>query len=314
MIGDKIKQIRKNKNISQKDFAEVLKIPVSTLANYENNHRDPNLEILKKIANALNISIETLTSNESFEHEILSRAIQLATKDLPSGEDVFNVLGLYANQNILIEFYTGKSYNLTQSCIKGLLDFIAEKSKTEFNKIYKDLIETDIYNLDSELEDYCQKLYINTTNPLDWLSKEDKEFLESLGYIKDGQLSPSIEFNEEDRSIKSIQNENKILFPPVKFNKMKSKVDSVFPALDAEIKFLSDPNIEKTFNYSFDKLAMQGGYQELLILAIEKAIKDTLDDIKNHIEAGDLFDGVSSWITKESPLYEILKAKREENK
>ncbi|MEN8078222.1 helix-turn-helix transcriptional regulator [Clostridioides difficile] len=56
MLGDKIKQIRKDKNISQKKFAEILEIPVSTLANYENNHRQPNIETLYKISSALNIS------------------------------------------------------------------------------------------------------------------------------------------------------------------------------------------------------------------------------------------------------------------
>lgn len=56
MLGDKIKQIRKAKNISQKDFAKILKIPVSTLANYENNHREPNIDTLNKISNALDVS------------------------------------------------------------------------------------------------------------------------------------------------------------------------------------------------------------------------------------------------------------------
>ena len=57
MLGDKIKQIRKTKNISQREFAKILAIPVSTLANYENNHRQPNIETLNKISEALGVSI-----------------------------------------------------------------------------------------------------------------------------------------------------------------------------------------------------------------------------------------------------------------
>ena len=56
-IGKQIKQIRKDKHISQKDFAEILKIPASTLANYENNYRQPRIEILVEMANALGVTI-----------------------------------------------------------------------------------------------------------------------------------------------------------------------------------------------------------------------------------------------------------------
>jgi transcriptional regulator with XRE-family HTH domain len=307
-IGKNIKRIRKVKEISQKDLAGMLdNMPVSTLANYENNHRQPDVNTLNKIANALGVSLDTLTCNESFDREILNRSIQLSLKDSSPDNDIFMTLGWYADYDTLLSFNNNIIEHLPAESIKGLLNFIFEKSKDEFNKIYNDLIVTDVYNLDSELEDYCQQLYINIMNLLDFIDEGDKEFLEALGYIKDGKLISPIELNKEDESIPNIRNENKIIVPPVSFKKMKAKVDSVFPALDAEIRFLSDPNVEKEFSYSFDELAKQGGYQELLIIAIEKAIKDTLNDIKVHLESGDLFDGVSSWITKESPLYSILK-------
>ncbi|MDU7363911.1 helix-turn-helix transcriptional regulator [Clostridium sp.] len=60
MLGDRIKEARKNKGFSQKEFANILEIPVSTLANYENNHREPNIETLEKIAKNLSISTNEL--------------------------------------------------------------------------------------------------------------------------------------------------------------------------------------------------------------------------------------------------------------
>lgn len=66
MIGDNIKSIRQSKKISQKEFAKMLGIPVSTLANYENNHREPKIEILKKIASTLGVSTNELTTDNSF--------------------------------------------------------------------------------------------------------------------------------------------------------------------------------------------------------------------------------------------------------
>lgn len=61
-IGDRIKRTRLEKNISQKKLAELLNIPVSTLANYENNHREPSIEVITKIINLLELDFEDLLS------------------------------------------------------------------------------------------------------------------------------------------------------------------------------------------------------------------------------------------------------------
>ena len=52
-IGDNIKRIRKEKGLKQKELAERLNMPISTLANYENNKREPDFATLKAIANEL---------------------------------------------------------------------------------------------------------------------------------------------------------------------------------------------------------------------------------------------------------------------
>lgn len=71
-IGDKIKNLRIQKNISQKDFAKQLDIPVSTLANYENNHREPKLDTLSKIATSLNISLaDLLDKNQTLTNKLI---------------------------------------------------------------------------------------------------------------------------------------------------------------------------------------------------------------------------------------------------
>ena len=59
-IGSGIKNLRKNKNISRKELAEKLDIQYQTLANYENDNREPNSEILIKIANFFNVTIDSI--------------------------------------------------------------------------------------------------------------------------------------------------------------------------------------------------------------------------------------------------------------
>lgn len=59
-VGNNIKKIRKEKNLSQKDMAKILNIPCSTYSNYENNNREPNAELLKRIASIFSINVNEL--------------------------------------------------------------------------------------------------------------------------------------------------------------------------------------------------------------------------------------------------------------
>lgn len=95
-IGDKIKQLRLSKNISQKKLANILNIPVSTLANYENNHREPKLEVIKKIAIALNVDFyeiinsSNITINsvwEQYDSKHAKSITKLTDKYITKGED-----------------------------------------------------------------------------------------------------------------------------------------------------------------------------------------------------------------------------------
>lgn len=59
-IGSKIKKARLSKGIRQKDMAEKLELSVSTYSNYENNYREPKLDIVEKICGILDITIDEL--------------------------------------------------------------------------------------------------------------------------------------------------------------------------------------------------------------------------------------------------------------
>lgn len=61
-FGNKIKQIRIDKGLSQKEAAEQLGLSYSTYSNYENNNRTPKYATLKQIADGLEVSIDDLIS------------------------------------------------------------------------------------------------------------------------------------------------------------------------------------------------------------------------------------------------------------
>lgn len=59
-IGERIKRIRNEKGLTQKELAKMLGTSQQNLAQYERNKRNPKYETVKKIANALEIDIYDL--------------------------------------------------------------------------------------------------------------------------------------------------------------------------------------------------------------------------------------------------------------
>ena len=63
-----LQDLREDRDISRKDLAMVLNISVSTLGMYEQGRREPNIDMLIKIANYFDVSIDFLVGR-SFKNE-----------------------------------------------------------------------------------------------------------------------------------------------------------------------------------------------------------------------------------------------------
>lgn len=64
-IGEKIKQARKEKGLTQDELAQKIGISKNGLWNYENNKRYPNIEILTKIVDVLDIDLWDIVENKN---------------------------------------------------------------------------------------------------------------------------------------------------------------------------------------------------------------------------------------------------------
>lgn len=60
VFSDRLKILRLNLNVTQKDFAEKIGITASALSSYENNLKNPSIAVAKKIAETFNVSIDWL--------------------------------------------------------------------------------------------------------------------------------------------------------------------------------------------------------------------------------------------------------------
>ena len=92
-----LQDLREDRDISRKDLAMVLNISVSTLGMYEQGRREPNIDMLIKIANYFDVSIDFLVgrSFKNENNEVLTEALHLKNQidKLPQGyKDIVNFM------------------------------------------------------------------------------------------------------------------------------------------------------------------------------------------------------------------------------
>ena len=100
-VGNNIKRIRKQKNISQKDMAKKLNMPSSTYSNYENNNREPNAATLRKIADILNVDISDLLNLNYPENESSEKYLSDDINTIHVIEDLIKLCEFNINFNKL---------------------------------------------------------------------------------------------------------------------------------------------------------------------------------------------------------------------
>ena len=94
-FGDNLKKIRADKDISQGDLAKMIDVHATHISRYERNLTSPTIDVAKKIADALEVSTDSLIygSNEQIvnnklnDEELLQlfyKAQQLSNEDIKS--------------------------------------------------------------------------------------------------------------------------------------------------------------------------------------------------------------------------------------
>ena len=161
-------------------------------------------------------------------------------------------------------------------------------------RVYEDLIQTNIYDLNPDIVAYCKQIYTEYQNSLENIKPRE---LDLKNYKTIGSLSLFELFNDEIYSFNNHAVNN------AKSNENVMKMPNDF---DSIISLLKNPNIQSSYSFSYNDLT-HNGYEYLLYNEIRNVIKRTLEEIKEHEKNDDIFDGNCTWITKDSPIYQILK-------
>ncbi len=96
-IGKKIRTLRLQKNIPQNDLAKILGVSKSTMSNYERNYSTPDPELLVKIADYFNVSIDYLFDYELQISDLTRESFDYNRKNSSGlSKDEWNVLSYYS--------------------------------------------------------------------------------------------------------------------------------------------------------------------------------------------------------------------------
>ena len=60
MIGERLAELRKEQDMSQKELSELLLVSVTTISGYENDHNNPDDDTKVQIAKFFNVSLDYL--------------------------------------------------------------------------------------------------------------------------------------------------------------------------------------------------------------------------------------------------------------
>lgn len=72
MFSEKLKLLRKQKNITQEELATILNVSTGTIGNYESGTRRPQSAIVQRIASYFNVSVEYLLGDEMVSPQIIA--------------------------------------------------------------------------------------------------------------------------------------------------------------------------------------------------------------------------------------------------
>ena len=161
ILGDRIKKERENLGLTREDFAQRIGVSYSAIAMYEQGNREPNNELLSKMCNIFNCSIDYLIGNNE-------------QRNIPTNEHSFEDVKKYYEQKINITLknkYVNELLKLgiTSSDIDNLMKIITSEDE-ETDKNYISLLNSLFYFWSSSYDENI----INKVQDLVLLYNEEK--------------------------------------------------------------------------------------------------------------------------------------------
>lgn len=148
MFGNKVKNLRKEYNLTQKELAEKLGVSAAAIGLYEQNRRTPDIELIKKIANIFKVSADYLLDRTDHRESIINPEGNLDNQNnkYKSYDEILNEIKNRLVNEGLIE----SDQPIPEKYLNIMMDEFREKSKDRLlswkivDRIRKKLMENNI--------------------------------------------------------------------------------------------------------------------------------------------------------------------------
>ena len=154
-IGKRIKEVRKSKNMTQKELAESSKIDVTSISRYETGSQMPNLSTLSYIAATLETSLDYLVFGNATDFKICKKEARNVEEKIFESLAVLleeHVIEVYDQEGTYIElskdYYTYKEFISKYDKLKYLKNEIGESYEVARAKLIKSFalnLKDDLY-------------------------------------------------------------------------------------------------------------------------------------------------------------------------
>ncbi|MFV0550473.1 MAG: helix-turn-helix domain-containing protein [Anaerorhabdus sp.] len=81
-FGTRVQYLRKNKNFTQKELAEICGVSAKAISRYENDTAEPDFEMMKKIASTFDTDINTLIGYENKNKKIHKNDLLISKREM----------------------------------------------------------------------------------------------------------------------------------------------------------------------------------------------------------------------------------------
>ena len=150
-MGKRIKAIRQEKNMSREEFAKKLNVSIYTVANYEQGQRGSNVNVLNKIADALEVSVAELMESKPKVYDLTDKLNEKNSNESElTSEELKNLFNLYS------KMLGEKLGELEQNAANAMIEIGLYTSLNDEMEVLKDASDEQIENILNSLGRYLK--------------------------------------------------------------------------------------------------------------------------------------------------------------
>ncbi len=152
-LGNILAQLRKQKKLSQRNFAEVIGVSNGAVAMWETNKRQPDLEMLKKIATFYDVSSDYILGITQSDYNTQSNYPLEKSENLSADYliDILEQKKNFSEDDLLLQTITNRERNLIET-FRQLNNDNQDIIVGEFKKLLKEQRNEETFSTENSLK------------------------------------------------------------------------------------------------------------------------------------------------------------------